>query len=214
MRFHDRIDAGNRLAHELTHLSTEPLVVLGLPRGGVPVALEVALALHAPLDVLLVRKLGVPGHRELAAGAIGENGVRVLNDDVIAMTGVTAAELAATEAEERVELERRAARFRGSRARLPLAGRTAVVVDDGIATGATARAACRAARLHGAGRVVLAVPVAPSGWVHRMGDAADEYVCVDAPSSFGSVGEFYDDFSQTPDEEVVECLRIAAAARP
>lgn len=214
MRFRDRIDAGNRLAAELSHLATEPLIILGLPRGGVPVALRVALALHAPLDVVLVRKLGLPGHRELAIGAIGEDGVRVLNDDVIAMAGVTTDDLAATEALEQVEMARRATRFRGSRPRLPLVGRTAVVVDDGIATGATARAACRAARLHGAGRVVLAVPVAPTDWVRRMGDAADEYVCVDTPACFGAVGEFYDDFSQTTDDEVVRCLRIAGAARP
>jgi putative phosphoribosyl transferase len=204
--FTDRRDAGRRLAERLQHLRGTPVVVLGLPRGGVPVAFEVADALGAPLDVMMVRKLGVPFQRELAMGAIAEDGVRVLNDEVVRAAGVTAADLARVEAGERTELARRAAAFRGARPRVPLEGTTVVIVDDGLATGATARAACLAAREHGAERVVLAVPVAPSGWDDQLAGAADEYVCVDAPRRFSAVGEFYRDFSQTTDAEVIACL--------
>src|SRR5438094_225918 len=161
-RFADRRDAGRRLAAKLTSLHGVDAVVLGLPRGGVPVAYEISRALHVSLDVLLVRKLGVPSHSELAMGAIGEDGVRVLNNDVIYRERVTPAELARVEARERDELVRRAARYRGSRPPVPLAGRVAVVVDDGVATGATARAACTVASLRGAARIVLAVPVMSS----------------------------------------------------
>lgn len=161
MRFVDRAEAGRRLGRCLGHLRGETPVVLGLPRGGVPVAFEVAAALGAPLDALLVRKLGVPHQPELAMGAIGEDGVRVVDDDVVAASRVSAHDIADVEARERRELERRALRYRGDRPPLALTGRTAIVVDDGIATGSTARAACRVARAHGAERVVLAVPVAP-----------------------------------------------------
>ncbi|HET7487802.1 MAG TPA: phosphoribosyltransferase family protein [Acidimicrobiales bacterium] len=210
MAFVDRIEAGRRLAGALEHLEAEDVVVLGLPRGGVPVALEVALALDAPLDVIVVRKLGVPFQPELAMGAIGEGGVQIVNDEVVHAAGVRRAELAVVEARERAELDRRARRFRGGRTPVHLDGRTVVVVDDGIATGSTARAACQVARAHGAARVVLAVPVAPPGWAERMGDDADEYVAVTTPSPFLAIGQFYDDFSPTTDEEVVECLDAAA----
>ena len=167
MVFADRVDAGRRLAARLGHLRGEPVVVLGLPRGGVPVAFEVAAALGAPLDVIVVRKLGVPFQPELGMGAIGEDGARIINDEIVRLAGVTDRQLAEVESRERAELERRALRFRGDRPRVPLEGRIAVVVDDGIATGSTARAACQVARAHGAARVVLAVPVAPPGWTAR-----------------------------------------------
>ena len=143
MRFPNRVEAGRRLARRLEHLRGQDLVVLGLPRGGVPVALQVAEALDAPLDIIVVRKLGVPAQPELGMGAIGEDGVRVINEEIVTMTGVTATELASVETHERAELERRARRFRGDRPRVGLVGRVVVVVDDGIATGSTARAACR-----------------------------------------------------------------------
>jgi putative phosphoribosyl transferase len=206
MRFRDRADAGRQLARQLEHLRGEPVVVLGLPRGGVPVAAEVAVALDAPLDVILVRKLGVPFQPELGMGAIGEDGVRVLNEDVVRAARVRDDEIAAVEADERVELERRAERFRGGRARVPLAGRIAVVVDDGIATGSTARAACEVARAQGAARVVLAVPVAPPGWDTRLADVADELVALATPEHFFAVGQYYDRFGQTTDDEVVASL--------
>ncbi|MCU0265962.1 MAG: phosphoribosyltransferase [Actinomycetia bacterium] len=209
--FADRADAGRRLARLLGHLRGQDVVVVGLPRGGVPVAFEVARDLGAPLDVVVVRKLGVPFQPELGMGAIGEDGVRVVNDEVLRMTGVTAAELAAVENREGAELARRAARFRAGRARVPLAGRVVVVVDDGIATGSTARAACEVVRATGARRVVLAVPVAPVDWTGRLAGAADELVCVGTPRSFFGVGQFYADFTQTTDEEVVACLDRAAA---
>ena len=188
--FRNRADAGRQLAAKLHHLQGHDVVVVGLPRGGLPVALEVARALGAPLDVIVVRKLGVPFQPELGMGAIGEAGVQVINDEVVRLTGVTEAEVAAVEQRERAELERRALRFRGNRPRHPLAGRTVVVVDDGIATGSTARAACQVARAEGATRVVLAVPVAPADWIARLGSDADEYICVDTPQWFMSVGEF------------------------
>jgi len=206
MRFVDRVDAGQRLAVRLGYLRGQDLVVLGLPRGGVPVALEVAEALDAPLDVILVRKLGVPFQPELAMGAIGEGGVRVLNAEVLRLADVSAAELAAVERRERAELERRALRFRGGQPPVPLGGRTVIIVDDGIATGSTAKAACEVARAQGAARIVLATAVAPPDWTARLAGAADEFVCVATPDPFFGVGQFYRDFSQTTDDEVIRCL--------
>ena len=210
MPFVDRADAGRRLAVLLEHLRGPDVVVLGLPRGGVPVAFEVARALGAPLDVIVVRKLGVPFQPELAMGAVGEEGARVVDEEVQHAAGVSAEEFAAVEARERAELERRVRRFRGDRPAVPVAGRTAIVVDDGIATGSTARAACQVARAHGAARVVLAVPVAPRESVAELRDAADEVVCVEMPRSFFAIGQFYEDFTQTGDNEVVALLEQAA----
>jgi putative phosphoribosyl transferase len=210
--FSNRCDGGRRLAERLTHLRGRDVVVVGLPRGGVPVAAEVARALAAPLDVIVVRKLGVPVQPELGMGAIGEDGVRVINPDVVRLAGVTDRDIAAVEAVERAELERRAQRFRAGRERVALAGREVVIVDDGIATGSTARAACEVARAEGATRVVLATPVAPPDWTARLGDAADELVCVATPEPFWAIGQFYDDFTQTSDEEVIACLQAASHA--
>jgi putative phosphoribosyl transferase len=214
MIFRDRSDAGRRLAASLHHLRDENVVVLGLPRGGVPVAFEVATALHAPLDVIVVRKLGVPFQPELGMGAIGEDGVRIINDDVVRQSRVTEDQLAQVEALERVELERRARSFRGNRPRLLLRGRTALVVDDGIAVGSTARVACQLVRAQGAARVVLAVPVAPPDWRARMGGDADELVCLATPAPFFAIGQFYDDFSQVSDQEVLACLEQATRSAP
>jgi putative phosphoribosyl transferase len=214
MSFANRVEAGRRLAARLEHLRGQSVVVLGLPRGGVPVAWEVARALHAPLDVIVVRKLGVPFQPELGMGAIGEDGVRVINREIVRAAGVTDAELADVEAREREELARRARRFRGDRARVSLHGRTAVIVDDGIATGSTARAACQVARAMGAARVVLAVPVAPRDWTDRLGAEADELIALETPEPFWAIGQFYADFSQTPDQEVVSCLARAAELTP
>ena len=211
MVFADRDDAGRRLAARLGHLRGEPIVVLGLPRGGVPVAAQVAQALGAPLDVIIVRKLGVPFQPELGMGAVGEDGVRVLNPEIIHAAGVSDNEVAAVQAREQGAVEARAARYRIGRPRQPLDGRVAVVVDDGIATGSTARAACQIARAHGAARVVLAVPVAPPGWQARIGADADELVCVDTPGGFFAIGQFYARFPPVSEEEVIACLEQAAA---
>ncbi|MFF6787779.1 phosphoribosyltransferase family protein [Streptomyces filamentosus] len=213
MYFADRTDAGRQLAARLDHLRGAGAVVLGLPRGGVPVAAEVAEDLGAPLDVCLVRKLGVPSRPELAMGAIGEGGVRVLNEEILWGAGVTGRELAAVEERERAVLAERARTYRGGRRAVPLEGRTVVVVDDGIATGATALAACRVVRAGGAARIVLAVPVAPRDWTVRLGGEADETVAVRAPASFAAVGQFYRDFGQTRDAEVVARLDRSRAAR-
>lgn len=207
MFFADRADAGRQLAARLRYLRGEPVVVLGLPRGGVPVALEVAQALGAPLDVIVVRKLGAPSQPELGMGAVGEDGVQVINREVVRAVRVPADELAAIRIREHALVEARAARYRVGRPREPLAGRTAVVVDDGIATGSTAKAACQVARAHGAARVVLAVPVAPRGWQARIAGAADELVCVHTPADFFAIGDFYADFSQATDDEVIACLQ-------
>jgi len=210
-RFTDRAEAGRRLASLLTGLQGEDIVVLGVPRGGVPVAAEVARALNAPLDVILVRKLGLPFQSEMAMGAIGEGGARVLNEDVVRLARLTEEQVADVEARERVELERRGLRYRRDRGRVPLEGRTAIVVDDGIATGSTAKAACSVARSLGAAVVILATPVAPPSSIAELGSSADEVVCLMSPRSFFAVGEWYEDFEPTTDEEVVELLDEAAA---
>jgi len=209
MPFLNRAAAGQRLATLLEHLRSSDVVVVGLPRGGVPVAFEVARALRAPLDVIVVRKLGVPCQPELAMGAIGEGGARIVDERVVRAAGVTTEELAAVEAREWAQLESRVARFRGRRAPVELRNRTVVVVDDGIATGSTARAACQVARVQGAARVVLAVPVAPVQSLAMLRRNADEVVCVETPSSFFAIGQFYDDFSPTTDSEVVDLLEDA-----
>ena len=204
--FDDRADAGRQLAQRLEYLLGQDVVVLGLPRGGVPVAFEVAKALQAPLDVLVVRKLGVPFQPELAFGAIGEDGVRVLNDSIVREAHLDGDDMEAVEREQRIELRRRAERFRRGRDRISLTGRIAVLVDDGIATGATARAACRVARAHGASRVVLAVPIGPDDIVARFAGYADDVVCVQTPAVFFAVGQGYRNFTQTSDDEVVALL--------
>jgi uncharacterized protein (TIGR00369 family) len=211
MRFRNRSEAGQRLAGRLEHLRGKDAVILGLPRGGVPVAAEVARALAAPLDIILVRKLGVPAQPELGMGAIGESDARVINPDVVRYAQVSEAQLAEVERRERAELQRRAQRFRGGAPREPLAGRIAVIVDDGIATGSTARAACQVARAMGAASVLLAVPVAPQGADVGMRGDADEVICLEMPGRFLAIGEWYEDFAQTSDEEVVALLRAARA---
>ncbi|HLN15987.1 MAG TPA: alpha/beta family hydrolase [Acidimicrobiales bacterium] len=206
MIFQDRADAGRQVAERLGHLCGNDVVVLGLPRGGVPVAFEVAKALGAPLDVIVVRKLGVPFQPELAMGAIGEDGVRITNEVVVRGAGIGPEAFGEVEQRERAELERRVRLLRRGRARVSLEGRTAVVVDDGIATGSTARAACLVARAHGAAAVVLAAPVGAQRSITELEAVADEVVCVETPVSFFAIGEWYDDFRPTTDEEVVRLL--------
>lgn len=212
-QFQDRVEAGRQLGQRLVALRGQDVVVLGLPRGGVPVADEVAQALEAPLDVLMVRKLGVPEHPELAMGAIGEEGLRVLDERIIGHFRITEAQLEAVEERERVVLAERTARFREGRARLELTGRTAVIVDDGIATGATARVACRISRHLGAATVVLAAPVAAAQAVDQISEA-DEIVVLATPPDFQAVGYHYRDFFPTPDEDVIALLDAAARRGP
>src|SRR5674476_1410747 len=207
--FADRVDAGRQLAARLGYLHGQDVVVLGLPRGGVPVAFEVAEALDAPLDVIVVRKLGVQFQPELAMGAIGEGGVRVLDAEVLARAQVTEEELRTAERRERGLLEARVARLRRGRERLNLDGSIAVIVDDGIATGSTARVACGVARRLDEAKVVLGVPVAPAGTVRDLTEA-DEVVFVSVPRRFMAVGNHYRDFSPTSDEEVIVLLDAAA----
>jgi putative phosphoribosyl transferase len=204
MGFRDRADAGRQLAWRLQQYRTEVPVVVGLPRGGVPV--EVARALGAPLDVVVVRKLGCPWQPELALGAVGEDGALVLNPALIAGIGLAPQDLAGVVWAERGELARRLAHYRGNRPAVPVAGRTVIVVDDGLATGATARAAIGVLRQRGARRIVLAVPVAPPETVEALGAVADEVVALDTPRAFLAIGQRYDDFTQTSDQEVTRLL--------
>ena len=213
MSFRDRREAGRRLAERLSGLRAASPLVLGLPRGGVPVAFEVAQALDAPLDILVVRKLGVPFQPELGMGAVGEDGVRVLNPDLLRQARVTEAQLREVEARERAEVEERATRLRQGQPSIPLSGRTVVIVDDGLATGGTARAAVRVARARGAKRVVLAVPVAPPETVAVLRADADDVVAVETPEPFFAIGGWYADFSPTSDTEVIELLTAAHADR-
>jgi len=210
--FEDRPDAGRKLAERLrAYADRQDVLVLGMPRGGVPVAFEVAQALHAPLDVFLCRKLGVPLQEELAFGAIALGGVRVLDEQIVEAAGLGRTEIDAITARERKELERREDVYRAGRAPLDVAGRTVIIVDDGIATGASMFASVRALRLLKPARIVVAVPVAPDSTCRRLGREVDELVCVHRPSSFYAIGQYYLDFKQLTDGEVVELLERAAA---
>jgi predicted phosphoribosyltransferase/dienelactone hydrolase len=213
MRFRDRADAGRRLAERLGHLRSEDPLVIGLPRGGVPVAAEIAAALGAPLDIVLVRKIGAPERPELAVGAIGEDGVVVRNDAVLGELGLSWAELDDQVAHERAEIGRRARTLRPW-PRPSLRDRTIILVDDGIATGATVVAAIRVVRGLGARRIVLAVPVAPPDTVTRLREIADDVVCGSSPSRFLAVGQWYDDFRQVPDRRVRELLASSTQDTP
>lgn len=203
MAFRDRAEAGRVLAGAVAHLAGEPhLLVLALPRGGVPVAREVAVALGAPLDVLVVRKLGVPGHPELAMGAIASGRVQVLNRPVIDGLGIGADAIAEVAAREAAELARREQAYRPGRAPVRIAGRVVVVVDDGLATGSTMRAAVAAVRAQSPARVVVAVPVGARRTCGELAAEADEVVCARMPARFVAVGQWYDDFSETTDDEI------------
>lgn len=212
MYFLDRADAGRLLARELADLEgRRDLIVLALPRGGVPVGAEIARALGAPLDVFVVRKLGMPGHEELAMGALATGGVRVLNREVVAMLGSHAAEVVEqVTAREREELHRRENQYRGDRPFPELAGKTVVLVDDGLATGATMRAAARAVRERHPAELIIAVPVAADSSCEEIRSEADRVVCAATPEPFFGVGQFYKNFGQTTDEEVRALLARAA----
>jgi predicted phosphoribosyltransferase len=214
MLYPDRREAGRFLARQLMEYAGRPdVVVLGLPRGGVPVAYEVARALGAPLDVFLVRKLGLPGHEELAMGAIASGGVRVLNEDVVRALGISEDVVATVVAEELQELKRRERAYRGDRPAPDVRGKTVVLVDDGLATGSTMRAAVAALRRQGPARIVVAVPVGAPETCAEFQEEADEAVCAQTPDPFYAVGLWYRDFSQTTDDEVRELLEQAAEER-
>jgi putative phosphoribosyl transferase len=209
-RFRDRRDAGKQLAEKLKAYTNRPeVLVLALPRGGVPVAFEVAQALHAPLDIFLVRKLGVPGHEELAMGAIASGGVRVLNEEVVHTLGIHEQTIERVAAVEQHTLEERERAYRGERSGPVVRGRTVLLVDDGLATGATMRAAVVALRQQEPKRIVVAVPVAAVDTCEEFRAEVDEIVCAVTPEQFVAVGLWYQDFSQTTDEEVRELLECA-----
>jgi len=211
MLFRNRTEAGRLLASRLMKYAGRPdVLVLGLPRGGVPVAFEVARALSAPLDVFLVRKLGVPGYEELAMGAIATGGVRVLNEDVVQALGIPDEAIDAVAAAEQEELERRQRAYRGDRPAPEVGGRTVILIDDGLATGSTMRAAVAALRQQGPARIVVAVPVGAPGTCEELQNEADEAICARMPEPFYAVGFWYGDFSQTTDEEVHDLLERAA----
>jgi predicted phosphoribosyltransferase len=210
--FRDRAEAGRRLADRLRSYAEKPEVsVLALPRGGVPVGLEVARSLGAPLDVLVVRKLGVPGHEELAMGAISSGGIVVLNRDIVEALGISEAEIRRVEAEEKAELERREFFYRQGKTPADFAGRTVLLVDDGLATGASMRAAVQAVRRKHPKRLVIAVPVASRATAQALAREVDELVYVRAMEPFHSVGAWYDEFAQTSDEEVRRALSALRA---
>jgi putative phosphoribosyl transferase len=210
--FRDRREAGRKLAEKLTnYVGRDDVTVLALPRGGVPVAYEVALQLHAPLDVFIVRKLGVPGHAELAMGAIASGGVRVVNEEIIRYLQPYAdAILEAVTAKESVEIERREREYRDGRPAPELKGGTVILVDDGLATGATMRAAVAALRQRQAAKIIVAVPVGSPDTCQEFEEEVDETICAITPEDFYGVGQFYEDFSQTTDEEVRDLLAAAA----
>jgi putative phosphoribosyl transferase len=214
MLFLDRSDAGRKLAAALSRYAGNANVqVLGLPRGGVPVAFEVAQALRAPLDVFIVRKLGVPSQPELAMGAVASGGVRVLNDEVLKQLGIPPSVVDHVAAVEQLEIERRERSYREGRPAPTLEGKTVILIDDGLATGSTMRAAAHGVRLQRPARTVIAVPVAAGMTCEVLRDDADEIVCLATPSQFFAVGQWYRNFEQTTDDEVRDLLTRAGAAR-
>jgi predicted phosphoribosyltransferase len=216
MMFQDRTDAGRRLAKALSGYKGRNAVILALPRGGVPVAAEVAAALKAPLDLILVRKIGVPAQPELAMGAVvdGSAPIVVRNEEVIELSGTTADEFRAACASELEEIERRRQFYIGARARAEIAGQVVIVIDDGIATGATTRAALQAIRNRKPKELVLAVPVAPSDTIAKLRGEVDALICLETPELFGAIGYFYRDFRQVSDQEVVAILKRFPVTRP
>ena len=211
--FDNRREAGQRLAERLTrYANRDDVVVLALPRGGVPVAFEVAKALRAPLDVFLVRKLGAPGYPEFAMGAIAAGGEPILNADIVAQLGVSAATIDEVVSRERAELDRRDKAYHGNRSRPSLAGKTAIVIDDGLATGSTMEAAIAAVRQHGVARIVAAAPVGALDSCRRLSGFADAVVCLETPEPFNAVGLWYRTFNQTSDAEVIELLSRSTGA--
>lgn len=215
VHFRDRAEAGRHLAERLMgYANQQDVLVLALPRGGVPVAFEVAQALDAPLDLFLVRKLGFPGHEEFAIGAIASGGVRVLDDEVIRTFGVSRGEIEQVTARERTELSRRERLYRDDRPPPDVAAHVILLVDDGLATGSTMRAAVAALKLENARRIVVAVPVAPRETCDAIRAEVDEIVCAETPEPFRAVGMWYDDFGQTTDDEVRTLLARAAHERP
>lgn len=212
-RFTNRREAGQALARHLRAFANDPdAVVLGLPRGGVPVAYEIARELNLPLDVFIVRKLGVPRYEELAMGAIASGGARVLNDEVVHRLGISEEEIDAVAAREQLELERREREYRGETAPLDVTGKTAILVDDGLATGSTMRAAIQALRQKNAGQIIVAAPVGAPDSCERIAREGDRVVCAVQPEDFQAVGAWYDDFAQTSDAEVCELLSEIAHA--
>jgi len=211
MRFRNRSEAGRLLAGTLDrYKGRNDLLVLALPRGGVPVAYEVAKALNAPLDVFIVRKLGVPGHEELAMGAIASGGVRALNRSVIEQLNISQSAIDAAATREGEELQRRERLYRGGKPSPDIAGRTVILVDDGLATGATMKAAVAALRQQNPAKIVVAVPIAPAETCHELQREADEVICAVTPEPFWAVGQWYENFEQTTDAEVTELIRRAA----
>jgi putative phosphoribosyl transferase len=215
MSFHDRLEAGRRLAVELVKYKSEDVVVLALPRGGVPVAAPIAIALDAPLDLILVRKIGVPFQPEFAMGAVADGGTPLIvrNEDVIAMAGVSEEQFSAVCQRELAEIERRRRLYLGGRTRPEVRGRIAIVVDDGVATGATTRAALRTVRARHPKKLVLAVPVASPDTLESLRVETDETVCIETHEDFGAIGFFYADFRQIGDEEVIAILDRVGAGR-
>jgi len=211
MRFRDRSEAGRLLARILQQYKDNPnVLVLALPRGGVPVAYEVAQALNVPLDVFVVRKLGVPGHEELAMGAIASGGVRTVNDDVIRQLNIPSAAIDAVAAREGEEVRRREQLYRGEKPPLNVAGKIVILVDDGLATGSTMKAAVAALRRQNPANIIVAVPAAPVETCNELRNDADEVICALTPDHFYAVGQSYEDFSQTTDAEVTDLLGRAA----
>src|ERR1051325_7341643 len=211
--FANRAEAGQLLAGKLLdYAGRDDVIVLGLPRGGVPVAFEVAQRLRVPLDVFIVRKLGVPGFEELAVGAIASGGIRVLNEDVARALPNADEIIEAVTQREMIEVERREEKYRDGRPAPEISGRTVILIDDGLATGATMRAAVKALRQRGAARIVVAVPVGPPDTCHEIEEQADETICLSTPEFFQAVGQYYEDFSQTTDEDVRELLGRAVQA--
>lgn len=209
-RFRDRWEAGRLLGEKLVELRPSNPVVLGLPRGGVVVAAEVAAALHSPLDVILVRKLGVPYQPELAMGAIGEDGVRILDESLLAAAGLTMEDVELVEHRERANLARAAERFRGTRPPISVENRSVVIVDDGIATGATVRAGCEVARQRGVSDITVAAPISSVEAATRLRTLADDVVCLVTSNRFVAISQFYEDFAPVEDDVVVSCLAAAA----